>query len=230
MVFTKVSVLVPTRKRVERLERMIRSFELTTTGRSELIFRIDEDDHESAEYLKSVPWRLKRAVYRGPRYQGYKSTPQFLLDMVPLADGDVLMVGNDDMIFETPAWDEYVLKAANNYPDGLFDIGVETLNTSHYPFSIISKRVVEILGFVYDPRIFWGDIFLRDVMAAFGRTVLLPQVRVTHDWAGYKPDATFGEAQNEKISIGTAEYWQYNAKVVGEAVSKLQSAIVGVAV
>jgi hypothetical protein len=225
MTFHKISVLIPTRKRIERLKMMIRSFETTTSGCSELIFRIDNDDLETADYLQTVPWRLKRGVFKGPRYEGYKSTGRFLWDMVGMMDGDVLMVGNDDMIFETPGWDIQVLRAANNFPDGIFDIGVETLNTSHYPFSIVSKKVVKQLGFVYDPRIFWGDIFLRDVMAAFDRTVLLPTVKVTHDWAGYKPDATFGEADHLKLTIGTAEYWQKNAEVVREAVEKLSGVL-----
>jgi hypothetical protein len=209
---------------------MVASFERTTSGRSELIFRIDNDDLETREYLQSLPWRLKGGVFRGSRHDGYRSTPQFLLDMLSLAGGDVLMVGNDDMIFETPGWDKVVLAAANNFPDGLFNIGVQTMNESHYPFSIVSRKAVDTLGFMYDPRIFWGDIFLRDVMAAFNGNLLLVGVKITHDWAGHRPDATFEEANALKMSIGTPEYWERHGVVVGEAVRKLQSAIVGVAV
>jgi hypothetical protein len=230
MTFTKISVLVPTRGRVERLKKMIASFDRTTAGRAELIFRIDQDDVETREYLQTVPWRLKRGVFRGSRLEGYKSTPQFLMDMLPLSEGDVVMVGNDDMVFETEAWDKIIIRAANNFPDGLFNLGVTTLNTSHYPFSIISRHVTKTLGFMYDPRIFWGDIFLRDTLAAFDRTVLLPEVHITHDWAGYKPDKTFAEADHFKTTVGTTEYWQRHGEVVREAVQKLQSAIVGVAV
>lgn len=230
MTFSKVSVLVPTRKRVERLKTMIASFDRTTSGRAELLFRIDNDDRETYDYLQGVPWRLKGGVFKGSRHDGYKSTPQFLKDLLSMMNGDVLMVGNDDMIFETEAWDKWVLAAANQFPDGLFDLGVETLNTSHFPFSIISKKVADTLGGVYDPRIFWGDIYLRDIMAFFGRTVLLPNVRVTHNWAGNLPDATFAEANDLKMSIGTPEYWERHRQVVQEAVTKLQSASVGVAV
>lgn len=230
MTFSKVSVLVPTRKRVDRLRTMIASFDRTTSGRAELIFRIDDDDHETYDYLQAVPWRLKGGVYKGKRLKGYESTPQFLIDMLSLSSGDIVMVGNDDMIFETEAWDKLIIVAANNFPDGLFNLGVETLNQSHYPFSVISRRVTEILGFMYDPRIFWGDIYLRDVIAAFGRDLYLPGVRITHDWAGNRPDATFDEANALKMSIGTPQYWERHHQVVQEAVAKLQAAIVGVAV
>jgi hypothetical protein len=226
MTFNKISVLVPTRHRVERLKTMIASFDRTTSGRAELVFRIDHDDTETAAYLQTVPWRLKRGVFKGQRLEGYKSTPQFLLDMIPLSAGDVLMVGNDDMVFETEAWDKLILRAANNFPDGFFNIGVTTLNTLHYPFSIVSRHLVESLGFMYDPRIFWGDIYLRDIMAAFDRNILLPEVHITHDWAGYKPDRTFAEADHFKTTVGTAEYWQRHAVVVNEAVQRLRGVTV----
>lgn len=230
MAFSKVSVLVPTRGRVARLQKMLASFAATTAGHAELIFRIDDDDAETRTYLDAVPrGDLKGGVFQGPRHDGYRSTPQFLKDILPLASGDVLMVGNDDMVFETPEWDRLLIAAANKFPDGLFNLGVETLNATHFPFSVISKRVTEVLGWMYDPRIFWGDIYLRDVMAAFDRTVLIPGIRITHDWAGNAPDATFAEANDLKMSIGTADYWQQHAVVVSEAVEKLRSAIVGVA-
>ena len=218
MVFSKISVLVPTRGRIPRLEQMLASYHHTQSGVSELVFRVDNDDQESAEFLR----RFGPKVMQGDRLLGYKSTPQFLMDMVPLATGDIFMVGNDDMLFETPEWDRKIVYEANRYPDGLFNIGVTTLNTTHFPFSIISRHVVETLGFMYDPRIFWGDIFLRDVMFGFGRTVLLPDVVINHNWAGYKPDKTFMEAQNFKETVGTHEYWELNALVVQEAIEKLR--------
>jgi hypothetical protein len=229
MTFSKISVLVPTRKRVERLKAMIASFERTYSGRAELIFRIDHDDQETRNFLQTIPWRLKGGVYRGPRHGGYKSTQQFLQDALSLASGDVLMVGNDDMLFQTEAWDKLILNAANRFPDGIFNLGVNTLNATHYPFSVVSRKMVESIGGMYDPRIFWGDIYLRDIVAHFDRLLMLPDIHIAHDWAGYKPDATFAEANDLKMSIGTPEYWERHRQVVGEAVAKL-SAIVGVAV
>lgn len=218
MPFTKVSVLIPTRGRAERLRRMMSSYICTSNLlTSELVFRADEDDQETLALLDSTPWE----VCVGPKLDGYRSIPAFLEEMVRIARGDVLMVGNDDMIFETFGWDEKVLAEANKYPDGLFDIGLETLNTEHFPFSIISRLAHEKLGFVYDPRLFWGDIFLRDVMAGFGRAVLLPGVKVTHDWAGYTPDAVFREADGYKTSVGTTEYWEKHHAIVRETVERL---------
>lgn len=218
--FTKISVLVPTRQRPERLRTMIASYEQTAAGCSELVFRIDNDDQESHDLLMR---HYTHRLVMGPRYDGYRSTPQFLQDALYQATGDVVMVGNDDMLFETPGWDRLILDEANKYADGLFDIGVETMNASHFPFSIVSRKAVDALGFVYDPRIFWGDIFLRDVMAHFGRAVLLPTVCITHDWAGNRPDAVFDAAQELKTTVGTPEYWAQHRVFVQEAIDKLAS-------
>lgn len=217
MTFKKLSVLVPTRNRMDRLHTLLTSFSTTSAADSELVFRVDEDDAQSEMLLTST----RHKVVVGKRYDGYRSMPVFLNEAARASSGDVLMVGNDDMIFETIGWDIEILKEANKHADGLFDIGVETMNTDHYPFSIISRHVFNQLGFVYDPRLFWGDIFLRDVMAHFGRTVILPHVRVTHDWAGLRPDALFNEAERLKTTIGTAEYWARHREIVNETIEKL---------
>lgn len=210
MPFTKVSVLVPTRTRPDRLQTLLASFARTNDGAAELVFRVDDDDPETVAAL---------AGYRmvvGPRLDGYRSLPTFFNELLAVATGDVLMCGNDDMVFRTVGWPALVLEAANAYPDGLFDLGVSTHNAMHYPFSIVSRAATECLGFLWDPRIFWGDVFLRDVMDAFGRCVMLPHVAIAHDWIG-------NEAEQNTIYQRDPTYWTgTHARAVADAVSKLR--------
>jgi hypothetical protein len=210
--FTKISVLVPTRQRLARLRTLIDSFERTNDGAAEMVFRADDDDLDTVDFLGSY-----RTVV-GPRLDGYRSMPTFFNEMFAAAKGDVLMCGNDDMVFKTVGWPSFVLAAANRYADGLFDLGVTTHNETHYPFSIVSRVAAERLGFLWDPRIFWGDIFLRDVMAAFGRCEMLPSVEIDHDWAGFKPDRVFNEADK---SIDALYWTNTHPQAVAEAVKKL---------
>jgi len=181
MTFEKISVLVPTRGRVPHLRTLLQSFDSSC---AELVFRVDDDDLETQSFLAQYPW----TVMIGPRCHGYASIPVFFNEAVQAALGDVVMLGNDDMRFVTPHWAESLLHEANQYRDGIFNLGVSTLNETHFPFSVVSKRVTNALGFVCDPRLFWVDIFLRDIMAHFGRCVMVPSVRVEHDWAGYPYD------------------------------------------
>ena len=219
MTFTKVSVLVPSRKRPERLRKMLESFKQTNDGSAELVFRVDDDDLETAIIAASE----HNVVVVGPRMQGYSSMSLFMNEAFAAARGDVLMCGNDDMVFKTPGWPALVLQAANEFPDGLFDIGVTTFNEDHYPFWTVSRAAAECLGFALDPRIFWGDIFWRDVMGAFGRCVRLTSVEIEHDWAGHAPDATFIEAKQQEIWQRDPTYWTgTHATAVSEAVSRLR--------
>lgn len=224
MTFRKVSVLVPTRGRVARLAAMRASFYATAgSDEAELVFRADADDRETAGYLLEAGERRYRV---GPRLDGYRSLPAFFNEMAGMASGDVLMLGNDDMVFRTPGWASRVLAACNRFPDGVFNVGVATHNADHYPFSVVSRAVVARLGFLWDPRVYWGDVWLRDVMAAFGRCVMLDDVRVDHEWAGHAPDATFVEADQDSIYQRVPDYWTtVHGPMVEEAVARLRGMV-----
>lgn len=220
MTFGRISVLVPTRLRPARLETLLASYARTATAASELVFRVDDDDTEAQARLRQTPW----TVLVGPRLEGYRSLPVFFNEMLQAADGDVLMCGNDDMVFQTEAWDRLVLAEANKYPDGIFDLGCATLNEGHFPFSIISRHAADRMGHLNDPRLVWSDLYLRDVMAAFGRAIPMPHVRVDHDWAGHAPDAVFVEARQGDAGNWSGLYWQKHRAVVAEAVARLSEA------
>ncbi|MCR4301798.1 MAG: glycosyltransferase [Sulfuricaulis sp.] len=218
--FTKVSVLIPTRHRIERLRTLLASYERTAQGveqSSELVFRADDDDVETLRFLEG------RHVIAGPRLKGYESLPQFFNELAFAASGDTLMLGNDDMVFVTQGWAARILEAANRFPDGVFNVGVRTHNETHFPFSTVSRRVAEHLGFLYDPRIFWGDIFLRDVMGALGRNVMLDDVEIQHVWAGNDPDQTFLQGEGARRAPGN--WMTHHAQAVEEAVERLRGLV-----
>lgn len=217
--FSKISVLIPTRHRTHLLRRLIASYRSTVSNPSlsELVFRIDDDDESTRELL--VHERFRTLV--GPREKGYESLPKFFNELAFAANGDVLMLGNDDVIFITPGWDAQILEVANRYPDGVFNIGVKTHNEDHFPLSIVSKRAINRLGFLYDPRIFWGDIFLRDVMGRLGRNVMLPGVEIQHEWAGHSPDQTFNEGEGARRS----NWMTHHVQAVDDAEAKIKELI-----
>jgi hypothetical protein len=220
--FTKVSVLVPTRERIERLRTLITSFDVTTGNGpdAELVFRVDEDDRDTLQFL--CDWGGHKIVV-GPRLGGYNSLPVFFNEMFAASSGDVLMCGNDDMVFKTVGWPAAILAEANKHPDGLFNVGVKAHNETHYPFSTVSRKVAEALGFIWDPTIFWGDIYLRDVMAAFDRCVMLPEVEIAHEWMGFTPDRTFLAGRQHEIWERDPTYWAgTHARAVEAAVARLK--------
>jgi hypothetical protein len=221
--FSTISVLVPTRRRIERLRTLLASCEATAlrAPNVELIFRIDDDDEDTQTFLSGQKFwaRSTLRVISGPRLAGYRSMPAFFNELAAAALGDILICGNDDMVFQTADWPTAILAAANEFPDGLFNFGVSTHNETHFPFSTVSRIATERLGFIWDPRIFWGDIYLRDVMSAFGRSLMLPNVQIDHDWIGFAPDAVFRESDK---SI-PPDYWtSVHAPAVSDAVERLR--------
>lgn len=220
--FTKVSVLVPTRHRIERLRTLLDSYERTVVGAedaSELVFKVDSDDLGTYAFLHG-----QHSLAFSSRGKGYDDMASFFNEMATLSSGDVIMLGNDDMVFQTPHWAPAILEVANRYPDGLFDIGVSTLNETHYPFATISRYAAGVLGFAWDPRVFWGDIFWRDVMAHFCRLVMVPSVRIDHDWAGNNPDQVFLEGDRNIVARNPTYWTETHAPAVREAVAKLEAA------
>src|SRR5687768_4640555 len=105
----KVSVLIPTRHRVERLRTLIDSYEVTTDDDDcELVFRVDDDDVQTRDFLS----KTQHTVVIGPRHQGYGSMPLFFNEAADRAHGYLLMCGNDDMVFCTFDWPCILSEAA----------------------------------------------------------------------------------------------------------------------
>lgn len=223
--FSKISVLVPTRQRLPQLEALIRSYLLTTTApaTAELVFRIDDDDVQSAGYLSlHAPWA---PLVIGPRLEGYRSLPLFFDEMCQIATGDLLMTGNDDIVFRTTDWSNKILAVANRYPDGVFDLGVKTFNPTAFPWAIVSRKAVRAMGGIHPREIYWGDIYLRDVMATFGRAIPVPEVHIDHDWMGHRPDQVFLEAQQGIHGRWTPEYTARHRACVQQAAERLKALV-----
>ena len=227
--YSKVSVLVPTRKRLHYLTRMLESYDATVTdpASAEIVFRCDSDDPDSIECLRQRASKLIIA----PRRDGYKSLPAFFNDMAALATGDLLMCCNDDVVFQTPGWPRLLLDEARKYPDGIFNFGVNVgLNDDFFPFSIVSRQLVQTLGFINDERLLFSDLFLLDVAKHFDRAIRVKTVTIVHDWAGHGADETRRDANRHEFEMvfkdasgdWTDEYRRKHDQVVAEAVEKIE--------
>lgn len=229
MTYQKISVLVATRKRIAFLMRMLESFAATVENQEEveMLFRCDSDDHETIDYLCTTPHK----IIIGPRKEGYKTLPAFYNEMARVAAGDVLMCCNDDVLFQTPNWPGLILKEANKYPDGIFNLGVNVgLNDANFPFSIVSRKMVDILGFINDERLLFSDMFLLDVARHFNRAIRIPTVTIFHDWAGHPgTDTTRLEANRHEFTMVFADtqgnwsdsYQTLHNMAVAESVDKI---------
>ncbi len=65
--------------------------------------------------------------------------------------GDVIIMGNDDLIYRTPEWDNILIKELSTIKDDIycawFDDGIN--GEKHCAFPIISRKWVETLGYCF---------------------------------------------------------------------------------
>lgn len=100
-----VSILLPTRKRVDRLIKSVNSFYATARikDRFDIHLKIDDDDDETQSVEFNGPKVIKHV---SPRGNGWKDFNLWIGDMASQADGEWVWMWNDDCIIETENWDD----------------------------------------------------------------------------------------------------------------------------
>lgn len=138
------SLILPTRKRVKKLSRLLDSIKKTTKylNRLEIILFVDEDDPESQKITDRdlviniivgqrglTMGRITRTCYQASR-------------------GRWIMLLNDDVIFRTRNWDVSVRLAFNKYDDEILLVYGNDLfqREKMASFPIFTRTVAEILG------------------------------------------------------------------------------------
>ena len=180
----RLSLLVPTRGRAELARRFLESV-LARSERPDLVEVIlyaDEDD--SASHALSVEGLHVRTII-GPR----ASMGQYNSACLEAARGDIVILGNDDVVIQTRGWDRKLreLHAAMQdqvylaYPNDLF----KGRRLSSFP--ILSRRSCELLADPF-PRAYVGafidqhllDVFKRLEWRGHPRIVYLEDVIFEH--------------------------------------------------
>ena len=103
----KISLLLPTRERSKKFERLIHSLINTCNNltRIEILLLLDEDDKEIVKYkdiinkddFKSLKFNL---IIKNLKTHAIRNTY-----LAKLSQGDIIFPVNDDMIFITEKWD-----------------------------------------------------------------------------------------------------------------------------
>jgi hypothetical protein len=219
-----ISVLVPTRGRIDKLHVMLTTLYETASdvNNVEVVARVDEDDTTTIDYIDALPQIIGVCL---PRI-GYAKNARMVNECASMASGNLLLVANDDLVFKTKDWDLRLEARASGYADGMFDLGVDTvLNNANFCFPCVSRELVDLFGFFFDERLLYPDIWMRDVMMPFGRAVHVPEVTILHDWSGMTPD----QERALHMTIGDPFYPALYARCVDEAREKVRYAIETVA-
>lgn len=181
------------------MEQAIRTMVETAHDLSkiEVILGMDDDDEQGLAGVEEI-----RKKYPGVeiRINISKQSENFVNTysnpLAKLARGRWILNISDDVIFITPKWDWEILSRMNKkasgagddlffglVKDGLMRIGEDTRFPNFTCWPVLSKRHVDVLGYMYPPFFIMNgaDHFIAEVYRKLGRSVSLTHVFIDHD-------------------------------------------------
>lgn len=192
----KISILCPTRQRAERAYKYMNSVFNTAAhpDRIEILFYVDNDDPELEKYKgyfgypnvshffpgDEEPYNVKLIV--GEPISVSKSWNI----LAERCTGDILLMGNDDLLHETIGWDDVLEETSNEYKDDIYCIFFnDGINAGrHCAFPSISRKWYETLGY-FSPTIgfefLYNDTWIFDIARKVNRVRYVPEVMVRHN-------------------------------------------------
>ena len=184
------SILTPTRNRPANCERFIKSVynSARTKKNVEMLFYVDSDDPAIDAY-KSLHWHAQK------EYEGFKKIEFVFGDPMSVSVswniiaekciGDVLIMGNDDLVYQTDGWDEKLDQELDQYKQD--KVYVAWMNDGingdrHCAFPIVSREWYKCLG-RFTPGTFnfgYNDTWIFEVGKMLDRLHYIPFIKAEH--------------------------------------------------
>lgn len=184
-----ISVLCPTRGRPEIFNRMVESaFDGQSDDQVEILAYIDADDDEAMAY-KELPAIGRVKIFMGE----VRTVGQAWNKLARRAQGSLLMMGNDDLIFWTKGWARLIFAelAAKAPADGLFMAWTDDgsgKSAGRCAFPIVTRRWYETVGY-FAPECFhflYHDTWIHDIAKRVDRAIYLPNILIEHAHFSFK--------------------------------------------
>jgi len=184
-----ISILTPTRQRPQRLEQFIKSVYQCSAekDRVEMLMYVDADDPAKELYLDFFEhcqtefhdFLRIHFIFGAP-----KSVSQSWNELYIRSVGDIIIMGNDDLIYRTSRWDGIVDSTTKVYEDDIYCMWMDDRinKESHCAFPIVSRKWCETLGY-FTPGVFhfgYNDTWVFDIAKRVGRCRFLGGVVGEH--------------------------------------------------
>ena len=173
----KISILTPSRERPDRCLNFYNSVLETAKypDNVELLFRIDNDDPKLNDYIKNI----KNLTIGDPI-----SISISWNEIANKCTGNLLIMGNDDQLYETNNWDSILLDKVIKYKDEIYCawFNDNLHQVRHCAFPIISRKWYNTLGY-FSPGIFnffYNDTWIFDIAKRLDRLEYIYEVSVPH--------------------------------------------------
>lgn len=219
-----VSVLLPTRKRIERLLRSLDSLISLAHNpiQIEFLIKVDDDDQETLAALQGVapliPTSLQAII--SPRGGGYSDMHIWYNVLAAHALGDWLLIWNDDALMKTEKWDAVL---AGMVLDPAIWHGVRDICCMAPSFNgelgctalfFLRRKVTQLLGRL--SAIPHCDTWVSQMMLSINSLFYIHHIDVTHQ---HEEDQVFKEGEATRTSS------QYTIHNKGGTLQRLRDAI-----
>jgi len=141
------SVLIPSRRRIERLQETIkRLFDNATNPNAiEVLVRLDRDDLQTYEHIRefSNEWDIKFII--GDRYQGYRDLNKMYGELCKIAVGTFFWLYNDDVDIETVGWDEFLWQYEKKVVI-IYPTQIRSTTATGVEVPILHRKIYDLVG------------------------------------------------------------------------------------
>lgn len=145
-----IAVLCATRNRPDKFRRMVDSAFATAFNKKniKIIFYLYTDDLSFKQYPEPTENLLRRI---GPDWSSVMAY-NYLAEQPEVQDAKLLMVGADDMIFDTPHWDKALLDAYDALENKIHVFSLkDSRDENGTPHPIMTRNYVSALGYFLPP-------------------------------------------------------------------------------
>lgn len=197
----KISILTPSRARSERLNNFIESIYKNCECPEivEVLNYIDSDDEEISKYQKyENDFKNKYPKFFNIKnyYLEPLSVSKSWNTLAKNSVGDILIMGNDDVIYTTYSWDKILIEETKKYKDHIylmwFNDGVK--KDTHASFPIVSRVWYNVLGY-FTPGCFnfgFNDTWLFQIALYLRRAHYIERVKIEH--ISFKTDIKYWDS------------------------------------
>lgn len=189
-----LAILTPTRGRPHRFKIFNDSVKSLVSDNSllKMYYYIDEDDIKLEEYKSTnIMYPENSFITVGPPDSISKTWN--IIAKKAIDDGaDVLIMGNDDLIYKTKNWDIILKEEIKKFPDDIYCIWFndDLMRASHCAFPIISKKWYNCLGY-FTPGVFhfgYNDTWIWEIGKKLKRAHFLNSVTAEHRHISRNPE------------------------------------------
>lgn len=184
---TKISVIFPSRKRIEMLNDTLFSIYSLADPNNvnfEILVKLDLDDHESIDYIKYWENEYQNISFIvNSRKKGWLNMVDFVENLIRTAEGEWILGINDDMVFTTPNWNTILEKYLDKFQIGY----INPTFGYRWAFPLFPKKLYEILGHISPHNQI--DTYLYNLGDSLNINTLIDDVCVNHDY-NYTDEST----------------------------------------